>query len=90
VRCGDLGALRPLPHHGTGRFVTPTDSVAAATSNVTLEMFRAITRTVLFDQTAASSSMKRVDDNSDACAWSPARAPFSVTSISAVASGGEA
>ena len=48
--------------HGTCRFATPTDSVAAARSNVAAEMFRAITRTVLFDHTAASSSMNRVDD----------------------------
>ena len=45
-------------------------------------MLRAITRTVLFDHTAASSSMNRVDDTSDACARSPARAPFTVTSSS--------
>jgi len=50
-------------------------------------MFRAITRTVLFDQAAASSSMNRVDDTSDACARSPARAPFTVTSSSDVAPG---
>ena len=66
--------------HGTRRFTTPTDSVAAARSNVAAEMCRAITRTVLFDQTAASISMKRVDDTNDACARSPARAPFTVTS----------
>jgi hypothetical protein len=73
--------------HGTRRFATPTDSVAAARSNVAPEMFRAITRTVLFDHTAALSSMNRVDDTSDACARSPARAPLIVTSISAVAPG---
>ena len=67
--------------------VTPTDSVAAARSNVAPEMFRAITRTVLFDHTAASSSMNRVDDNSDACGNSPARAPVTVTSITEVAPG---
>ena len=50
-------------------------------------MFLVITRTVLFDQTAASSSMNRVEDTSDACARSPARAPLSVTSISDVAPG---
>jgi len=50
-------------------------------------MFRAITRTVLFDHTAASSSINRVDDTSDACARSPDRAPFTVTSMSAVAPG---
>ena len=36
--------------------------MAAARSNVAPETFRAITRTVLFDHTAASSSMNRVDD----------------------------
>jgi hypothetical protein len=73
--------------HGTRRFATPTDSVAAARSNVAPEMFRAITRTVLFDHTAASSSMNRVDDTSDAAARSPARAPFTVTSINDVTPG---
>jgi len=48
--------------HGTRRFTTPTDSVAAVRSNVAAEMFRAITRTVLLDHTAASSSTNRVDD----------------------------
>ena len=43
------------------------------------------TRTVLFDHTTASSSMNRVDDTSDACARSPARAPVTVPSISDVA-----
>ncbi len=73
--------------HGTLRFTALTESVAAAKSKVAPEMFRAITRTVLFDHTAASSSMNRVDDTSDACARSPARAPFTVTSISEVAAG---
>ena len=50
-------------------------------------MFRAITRTVLFDHTAASSSMNRVDDASDADARSPARAPLTVTSSNEVAPG---
>jgi hypothetical protein len=62
-------------HHGTCRFTTRTGSVAATRSNVAAEMFRAITRTVLFGQTAASSSMDRVEDTSDACARSPACAP---------------
>ncbi len=51
TRCS---AARPLPawvfsrsRHATRRFTTPTDSVAAARSNVAPEMFRAITRTVL-------------------------------------------
>ena len=69
------------------RFVTPADSVAAARPNVAAEMFRAITHTVLFDQTAASSSMNRVDDTSDTDASSPALAPFTVTSMSEVAPG---
>lgn len=62
---------------GTRRFVTPTESVAAARSKVAPEMFRAITRTVLFDHTAASSSRKRVDDTSDDVAGSPARTDIS-------------
>lgn len=52
ARCS---AVRALPvwmviadrRHGTRRFTTPTDSVAAARSTVAPEMFRAITRTVL-------------------------------------------
>ena len=49
--------------YGTRRLTTCADSVVAARSNVAPEMFRAITRTVLFDHTAASSSMNRVDDS---------------------------
>lgn len=48
-------------------------------------MFRAMTRAVLFDHTAVSSSMIRVDDSSDAYARLPARALFTVTSKSNVA-----
>ncbi len=69
-------AARPLPvwmsidegSNGTLRFATTTDSVAAARSAGAADMFRAITRTVLFDHTAASSSMNRVHDTSDAVA----------------------
>ncbi|MCZ8146776.1 MAG: hypothetical protein O9325_02855 [Roseomonas sp.] len=46
---------------------------------------RAITRTVLSNHTAASSSMKRLDETSDADARLPARAPFTQASSSAVA-----
>lgn len=42
------------------RFTTLTESVVAARSKVAPEMVRAITRTVLFDHTAASSSINRV------------------------------
>lgn len=66
---------------------TATDRVVAARLKVAAEMFRAITRAVLFDHTAASSSMNRVADTSDACARSPVRAPFTVTLVSAVAPG---
>ena len=59
--------------HGNLRFTTPTDSIVATRSNVAVEIFRSITRTVLFDHPAALSSMNRVDDTSDACARSPAR-----------------
>ena len=72
-----------IPHH----FTTQTDSVTAAKSNVAPEMFRAITRTVLFDHTAASSSMNRVDDTREADAKLPTRATLTVTSISDVANG---
>ena len=43
-------------------------------------MLRASTRTVLFDQTKASSSMKRVEEASEASARSPCRAPGTATS----------
>ena len=58
--------------YGTRRFVTPNRQRRRVRSNVVAEMFRAITRTVLFDHTAASSSMNRVDDTSDGSARSPA------------------
>ena len=61
--------------HGTRRFIACTDSVTAARSNVAAEMSRAITCTVLFDRTAASNSIERVDDTSDAVAGSPAPYP---------------
>lgn len=44
-----------LSDHGTRRDATCTDSVAAAISNGAPEMLRTIARTVLFDQTAAST-----------------------------------
>jgi len=50
-------------------------------------MFRAKTRTVLFDHTAAWISINLVDETSDPCARSPARAPLTVMSMSAVAPG---
>lgn len=74
-------------HYGTRRLTAPTDGVAVARWNVAPEMFRAMTRKVLFDHTAASSSMNRADDAIDAWARAPARAPFTVTSTFAVAPG---
>jgi hypothetical protein len=44
---------------------------AAAKPDVAPQMFRAITRTALFDRTAASASMNRVADTSDASATPP-------------------
>ena len=73
-------------HHGTGR-PPPTDSLATARSNVATEMFRAITRTVLFDHTAALSSMSRADDTNCAVARLAARVPFTVTSSVEVTAG---
>jgi hypothetical protein len=53
------GGESKLTLHGTHPFVTATDSVAATRSNVAPAIFRAITRTVLFDHTAALSSLIR-------------------------------
>ena len=50
-------------------------------------MFLAMTRTVLLDHAAASSSLKRVDEASAAWAKSPCRAPLTVTSSRLVAPG---
>ncbi len=46
--------------HATRLFVSPTDTDAAARSTVAAEVFRAMTRTVLYDHTRASTSMNRV------------------------------
>jgi hypothetical protein len=46
--------------------LTATGSVAAQRSKAPPETFRASTRTVLFVHANASSSMKRVDEASDA------------------------
>jgi hypothetical protein len=63
------------------RFVTATDSVAGLRSKVAPgEMLRAITRTVLLVQAAASSSMKRVEEASAAPARSRCWHPVTVTS----------
>jgi hypothetical protein len=71
--------------HGTCRFVTSTRQRRRRQIERRRGDARSITRTVLFDHTAASSSMKRVDETSDVDARSPARAPFTLTSSSAVA-----
>ena len=61
--------MRPEHAHCALRFVTGTgtgtDSVAAPKSKAPPETLRASTRTVLLDQTAASSSTKRVDGHVD-------------------------
>ena len=44
--------------HGTRRFVACTASGAAARSNADALTFRAVTRTLLFDQTWQSSSKR--------------------------------
>jgi hypothetical protein len=48
--------------HATRLFVSPTDTDtdAAARSTVAADVFRAMTRTVLYDHTRASTSMNRV------------------------------
>jgi hypothetical protein len=58
--------------------VTATDSVAAPRSKVAPETLRASTRTVLLLHVKALSSMKRVEEASDASARSPCRAPGTV------------
>ena len=78
---------RDCLRQGTRRLVTCTASVAAPRSKVAGEMFLAMTRTVLLDQAAASSSTKRVDEASAALARSPCRAPDTVTSTRLVAPG---
>jgi hypothetical protein len=45
--------------HGTRRFVTCTDNAAEARSTVEALTFRAVTRTLLFDQTWQSSTKAR-------------------------------
>ncbi len=89
--CGGAARVRRRTSEGAEvgqsilRLFTPTNSVDAARSNVAAEIVRAIMRTVLLDHSSASRSMNRFDDTSDACAKSPTRAPFTVTSSSAVA-----
>jgi hypothetical protein len=66
------GGVATPQHHGTRRFASPIDSVAAVRSSVVAEMFCAITHTVLFDHTFPLSSIGRVDDTSAAVAKLPA------------------
>jgi hypothetical protein len=65
-RHGYPGPRAEPSHHGTRRLVTCIDTVAEPRSKVAGEMFLAMTRTVLLDQAAASSSMKRVYEDSAA------------------------
>lgn len=67
------------------RFVTCTASAAAARSTVDALTLRAVTRTLLFDQTWQSSMKAMLLVSSDASAKSPRRAPGTVTSTFAVA-----
>jgi hypothetical protein len=62
-----------VPDQGICRFATAAASTAGPRSKVAVgEMLRAITLTVLLVQAAASSSTKRVDEATAACAKSPA------------------
>lgn len=63
--------MRPGRAHSALRFVTATGKVAPQRSKAPPEMLRAITRTVLFDQTNASISTTRVEEASEASARSP-------------------
>ncbi len=70
------GAARPPSRaHGIRLFVTATGSVAAPRSKAAPETLRANARAVLFDQAAASSSTKRVEEASDASRGRPAGSP---------------
>jgi hypothetical protein len=81
-------STRSTTGRGLRRFVTTTNNVAEPGSEVAEgETVRAITRTVLVVQGAASSSTKRVEEASAASARSPCRAPFTVTSSRAFAPG---
>jgi len=79
------GGLRhpPLRHLHRQR----CDSGAAARSTVDALTFRAVTRTLLFDQTWRSSTKVMLLVSSEASAKSPLRAPGAVTSMFAVTPG---
>lgn len=71
--------------HATRRFVTCTESGAAARSTVDALTFRAVTRKLLLDQTWQSSTKAMLLVSSEVSARSLSRAPGPVTSTSAVA-----
>jgi hypothetical protein len=77
------------PRHGGGPAIRggPGPDRSAWRAAASAAVVRAMTRTVLLDHAAASSSMKRVDDASAAWARSPCRAPATVTSSRLVAPG---
>ncbi len=62
-------------YHAIRRFTTCTDSAAAPRSTVEALTFRAVTRTLLFDQTWQSSTKAMLLVSSEASAKSPCRAP---------------
>jgi len=72
-------AQRAAFRHGSRRLATASDTVAAPRSNAEPEALRAITPTVLLLQADASSSIKRVEEVSDASARSPCRTPGTAT-----------
>lgn len=56
VDAAPLSARSGVPIHGTRRFATHADNVAAARLNVAAEMFRAITHTLSLNDTWQSST----------------------------------
>ena len=58
----------PALRYGTRRFTTCTDNAAAARSTVDALTFRAVTRTLLFDQTWQSSTNAMLLVSSEASA----------------------
>ena len=69
------GAFMASPSHPTLLFTTYTCSPAAGKSTVDRLTFRAVTRTLSFDQTWQSSTKAMLLVSSDASAKSPRRAP---------------
>lgn len=87
---GPLWRRGRLGGYATRRLTTCTANGVAARSTVYALTFRAVMRTLLFDQTWQSSTKAMLLVSSDASAKSPRRAPGTVTSTLADAQQGRA